>query len=101
MCGHTSYGISSRASFWPSCPCSCSLQSDIVKALSREIHRGEEEGIKREWSLIVRELIYSGLPGFACLPVIVVCSLSISAPGNYWLVLIGKLLISCSLALFN
>lgn len=61
----------------------------------------EKKTEKKERSLILRELIYSGLHGFACLPVIVVCSLSISAPGNYWLVLIGKLLISCSLALFN
>lgn len=62
---------------------------------------GKRKTETRERSLILRELIHSGLHGFACLPVIVVCSLSISAPGNYWLVLIGKLLISCSLALFN
>lgn len=62
----------------------------------------EAEGRGREeWSLIRKELIRWGLGGLARLPVIVVCSLSISAPGNYWLVLIGKLLISCSLALFN
>lgn len=70
------------------------------KSRSRERH-WQEEDRERERSLILRELIHSGLHGFACLPVIVVCSLSISAPGNYWLVLIGKLLISCSLALFN
>lgn len=62
----------------------------------------EAEGRGREErSLILKELIRRGLGGLACLPVIVLCSLSISAPGNYWLVLIGKLLISCSLALFN
>lgn len=79
--------------------------SDILRKLERRKTRagGREGGSreKREQSLILRELICWGLGGFARLPVIVVCSLSISAPGNYWLVLIGKLLISCSLALFN
>lgn len=80
---------------------SSSLQPDILKKVGagKEIEGRKME--ERERPLILRELICPGLNGFACLPVIVVCSLSISAPGNYWLVLIGKLLISCSLALFN
>lgn len=69
------------------------------KSWNRE--RQRKGGKKRQRSLIERELICSGLDGFACLHVIAVRSLSISAPGNYWLVLFGKLLISCSLALFN
>lgn len=72
-----------------------------IEKVGAEKDMGGKNTEKREQPLILRELICSGLDGFACLPVIVVCSLSISAPGNYWLVLIGKLLISCSLALFN
>lgn len=84
------------------------LLSDSSKAPSRPTGwprssslSEEEEDEEEERSLIGKELIRQGLGGLACLPVIVVCSLSISAPGNYWLVLIGKPLISCSLALFN
>lgn len=83
-------------------PYSSSLRSDILKELEqRQTRRREEDTEKRAVINTKRIDLNSGLHGFACLPVIVVCSLSISAPGNYWLVLIGKLLISCSLALFN